>query len=101
MKSTLAIVEINNVNFMIHASNHALKRMAQRNINKYAISGSIIALGKHALVSIQESKDQAILIDEHRGISIVFAVRNYRISIITVINKSNVFVKKNTKIVKL
>lgn len=101
MKSTLAIVEINNLNFMIHASTHALKRMTQRNINKYAISGSIIALGKDALLSIQESKDQAILIDERRNISIVFAVKNYRIDIITVINKSNVFVKKNTKIVKL
>lgn len=77
MKSTLAIVEINNVNFMIHASNHALGRMAQRKINKYAISGSIIALGNFDKKPLEDYTPDDFTLDgynPHKGIKAPVAV---------------------------
>lgn len=101
MKNTVAVVELDKTGFIIRASAHALERMAQRHVNKSAIAQSITALGKDRLVHLQETGEDAIVIDNDKHISIVFAVKNYQIHIITVINKSNVFVKNHTEIIKL
>lgn len=97
----IAIIKIENKTYSIRATAHALERMQQRNVNEYVVTGNIIALGPEELKRLQESGEEAIIIDEDKNISIVIGFKSNRIYVITVIDKSNVFVKRGTTVKRI
>jgi hypothetical protein len=101
MKREIAKVRIKNKNFQVVTTQHAIERMNQRNIDEYVIAGNIIALGEH-LIKLANHNEEAIVIDEITNTATVIGAHsNGMIFVITVINKSNVFVKNKTKIFRL
>lgn len=97
----LAQMTIEGMAYSIRATRHALERMAQRNVDEYVVTGNVLALGKDRLLKLQELQEDVIIIDEVKKVSIVMTFVRNTIKIITVIDKSNVFVKNNTEIVNL
>lgn len=87
-----------------YMTRHALERYKERNIdcNMYVLASNIMALGTKIL---KYDKQELIIIDKVSGFSLVVSVniKDTRIfaDIVTVIDKSNVFVKSHTKIVKI
>lgn len=92
--------------YLVHTymSQHALKRYRQRHIdyNMYVLASNIMALGTSIL---NYDKDELIIIDKVSGFSLVVGIRvkseKVYANIITVIDKSNVFVKSHTKVVNI
>ncbi len=102
MKSrSLATLNINGQTYSIRATAHALQRMEQRQIDEYVVSGNILALGKTRLQELQTQEEEAIIIDEKTETSVVIGFKGNCITVITAINKANVFVKTGTTIEKL
>ena len=75
--------------------------MEQRKIDHYVVSGNILALGKEKLLSLKEEQDEFVVVDEEKNISIVASFKKNTIRIITVIDKSKIWVKKGTSIINL
>lgn len=97
----IATIEINGNTYSIRISNHAQKRMEQRNISSYVIAGNILSLGKERLIKLQKMGEDFIIIDDITKTSIVAGFKGNRIFIITVINKCNVFIKSETQVINL
>ncbi len=97
----IAQIQMKEAQYSIRATIHCLERMEERNIDEYVIVGNIIALGPETLAEIKEKQEEAIIIDEEKAVSIVFGFKKNTVRIITVIDKGNVFVKKNTRIERL
>ena len=97
----LAQVEIKGQQYSIRATAHAVERMEQRNIDEYVVVGNIMAMGKERIVELQSKNEEAILIDDNTNTSIVFGFNGNKVKVITVIDKSNVFVKKGTVVERL
>jgi len=97
----IAQLKINGISYSIRATAHAMQRMDEREINEYVISGNIMALGKDKITELQSNNDEAIIIDELKNVAIVIGFKGNRIYVITVINKSNVYVKDNTVIERI
>lgn len=95
----LANININGQQINIVASKHAMERMEERQVDEFVVAGNVLALGKKRIAELHENNDEAIIIDKDKNVSIVigFGKRN-QITIITVIDRANVFVKKNTEI---
>ncbi len=97
----LAKLEINKKHYSVRATAHALERMEQRKIDEFVVSGNVLALGKEKLQELQEQQEEAIIIDKNTNSAIVIGFVKNTIKVITVINKSNVWVKDNTRIENL
>lgn len=97
----LATINIDGNMYSIRGTVHALERMKQREIDEYVVTGNILALGKDHLLRLQEQEEEAIIIDKIKEVSIVIGFVKNTINVITVIDKSNVFVKDETTIVTL
>ena len=97
----LAQIKIDGKSYSIRATVHALERMDQRSIDEYVVTGNVLALGNQRLVELQEMQEDAIIIDENTNTSVVITFKKNTIKVVTVINKANVFVKKNTTIEKI
>jgi len=97
----LAKLEINGQHYSVRATVHALQRMAERNIDEFVVSGNVLALGKVKLQELQRDQEEAIIIDQQSNSAVVIGFVKNTVKVITVINKSNVFVKENTRIEKL
>lgn len=89
----IAEVKIEKMKISVRASEHALERMEERKVDKFAVAGAIIALGER-LEALRGQ--EAIVIDKEKDLAVVFGITKNTANIITVINKSNVFVKSNT-----
>jgi hypothetical protein len=74
---------------------HGFEMMAERNLNPYHIASTCLALGKK-LDKYNNSGKQIMITDDGKNLSTLIAVENYTIVIITVIDKSNPYVKSNT-----
>lgn len=72
--------------------------MNERNIDRYVVAGSVVALGPERITKLQEDNDEAMIIDKDNNVAVVVGFGRNSITVITVINKSNVFVKSGTQI---
>ena len=97
----IAELKINGQQYSIRASAHALQRMEEREVDEYVVAGNILALGKQRLAELQEEQAEAIIIDEEKDVAVIIGYKGNRIMVVTVIGRSNVFVKKGTVIEKL
>lgn len=94
----LASIKIDGKHHDIIASHHAMERMVERSVDKYVIAGNVLALGPERINELQKNNDEAIVIDEVNNVSVVVGFGKSYITVITVMAKSNVFVKNNTQI---
>lgn len=94
----IASMTIAGKTYSIETSNHAAERMVERNVDAYVVAGSVLALGPARIDALQAEREDAMIIDKENNIAVVVALRPNEITIVTVINKSNVFVKDNTTI---
>lgn len=87
-----------------YMSQHALERYRERNVNcnMYVLASNIMALGTSIL---SYDKQELCIIDKVSGFTLIVAIKVKGLKvfadIITVIDKSNVFVKSHTTIVKI
>lgn len=89
-------VSFENRLFNVVGSKHSLDMLEERNIDKYHVLGSIIALGKK-LIDYNNNGKHIMISDELKNISTIFTVENYMIVLITVIDKGKqVFISRNT-----
>jgi hypothetical protein len=92
----IGTVAFENRLFNVIGSRHSLHMLEERNIDKYHVLGSIIALGKK-LIEYNNNGKHIMISDENKNISTIFAIENYTIVLITVIDKGKeVFISKNT-----
>ena len=98
MNRELASIQINNKTYTIKASHHAVERMEQRNVNAYVVASSVLALGPDRIDALQAQNEEAMIIDKTNNVSVVVGMSPNSITIITVINRANVYVKENTAI---
>lgn len=97
----LSSLNIGNETYSIRATVHSMERMEQRKIDEYMVTGAIMSLGKERIIELQKDQDDFIIVDEENEVSIVISFKKNTMMILTVIDKSKVFAKKNTKIIKL
>ena len=100
-QKTLATIKLGTQMLVIKATNHSLERMEQRNVDEYLVISNIMGLGAETIERLQTNNEEAIIIDNNTNTSIVIGFSKKAITVITVINKSNVFVKTGTEIVRI
>lgn len=98
---SLAQITIENETYSIRATGHAVDRMIERKVDKWVVSGDVLALGKERLLSYTKLTKDVALIDGKRGITIILGFRKNTIYILTVIDKSDVYILDNTMIKRL
>jgi hypothetical protein len=81
--------------YRIIATDHAIKQMRVRKLDKYHIASACLGLGLK-LDRYNNSGNQIMITDDGKNLSTVVVVENYTIVIITVLSKSNPYVKDNT-----
>ena len=94
----LKVIDIKNVSYVIKLSQHSIQRIKERNINNNIIINNILSLD---IINIKDCNNHIIIIDRKNNISIVASINKYTITIITVINKSEIFIKEGTEIINL
>jgi hypothetical protein len=101
MSKLMAEVKIEGQLYSIRATAHALTRMAERGVEAHAVCGTVLALGPERIHSLQEAHEEAIVIDEVANCAVVVAFAGNRIMVVTVINRSNVWVKSATRVERI
>lgn len=87
---------INNQTYSIRLSEHAKMRLKQRNIDLFMAIGSILSLGQERITEYKNSNKDIFIMDNEHNFSIVIAITNNTITIVTVIDKCDCYVKNNT-----
>jgi len=87
---------INNHKFNVETTTHALKRMEQRMVDKYVVAGIILCLGER-LLEYNNSGEEIAIIDQNNNVTVIIQVRHYKAVIITVINRTGVYIREGTK----
>lgn len=103
-KTTLTIldnIKVDNYKHNITCTIHGLERMEERKIDILKAVESIKEIDEKRLSGLKKINQEMIIIDKKRNISVVAAFIGATLRIITVIKKSNVFVKKGTFIINL
>ncbi|MFW6312100.1 MAG: hypothetical protein ACOC1K_07690 [Nanoarchaeota archaeon] len=96
MSKALTTLKIGNDMYSIRTTDHSELRLKQRNIDEYIVISNILSLGKERIQELQNQDKDIMVIDENNNVSICFCFNGNKITIITVIDKSDIFVKRNT-----
>ena len=92
----LTTLTIDGQTYSIRTTRHSEKRLVKRDIDEYMVASNILSLGKEKIKYYQGTEKDVMVIDETNGFSICFAFNGNKIVIITVIDKDDIWVKKNT-----
>lgn len=89
--------EIGKNTYHIVPSDHAVARMSERKITDDQIIDNVLSLSTNQVKELTRDESEVIIIDKENGVSIVAGFNKKGIiTIITVINKKNPFIKRNT-----
>lgn len=98
----LAKLEMGNgAQWSLRATDHALGRMAERDVDAYAATSAIIALGERVLTELKDTGDEALVLDQDRGFALVVGFKLNTAWIITVIDKARCYAKRGTRVYQL
>ena len=92
---------LNNKTYSIRLSSHASQRLQQRQIDLYQVTGSILSLGEKTITAYSGSNRDIFIMDKQNNFSIVCNITNRTITIITVIDNVDCWVKNGTIAVNL
>ena len=98
MISTFTIA---NKTYSIRLSSHAKQRLTDRNIDLYQVTGSILSLGEKTITAYSGNNRDIFITDKINGFSIVCNITNRTITIVTVIDNSDCWIKQGTIAVNL
>lgn len=87
--------------YSIRLTTHAQQRLQQRNIDLYQVTGSILSLGQKNITEYSGSNRDIFIMDKQNNFSIVCNITHRTITIVTVINNADCWVKSGTIAVKL
>lgn len=90
----------NGSEFEIRTTDHTHEHL-ERKYNLDVICGDIVALGKERLYNYTNQGDDVAIIDQDNDITIIITFEGNQIRIRTVIDKSNVWIRKGTRIYRL
>lgn len=83
--------------YRVISSNHGLTQIGKRNLDRYNICSSLLAMGT-ALDTFNNSNKHIMIQDKGRNLTCIFAVENYTIVLITIIDKvKDVWVRESMK----
>jgi hypothetical protein len=92
---------IENKTYSIRLSEHAELRLKQRNIDLYQAIGSILSLGKERITDYAGSNRDIFIMDNANNFSVVCNIEYRTITIITVIDKADCYIKDGTIAINL
>ncbi|MCE5220112.1 MAG: DUF4258 domain-containing protein [Clostridium sp.] len=92
---------LNNKTYSIRLTNHAEQRLNQRNIDLFQVTGSILSLGQKTITDYSGSNRDIFIMDKEHNFSVVCNITINTITIVTVIDNSDCWVKDGTIAVKL
>ena len=92
---------LNNKTYSIRLSSHASQRLQQRNIDLYQTTGSILSLGEKTITAYSGSNRDIFIMDKEHNFSIVCNISACTITIITVIDSIDCWIKNGTTAVNL
>ena len=92
---------IQNKTYSIRLTNHAQQRLTDRSIDIYQVTGSILSLGQQNIEQYSGSNKDIFIMDKEHNFSIVCNIAHRTITIVTVIDNSDCWVKNGTIAVKL
>ena len=92
---------LNNKTYSIRLSSHASQRLQQRNIDLYQTTGSILSLGEKTITAYSGSNRDIFIQDKPNNFSVVCNITNRTITIVTVIDNSDCWIKQGTIAVNL
>lgn len=87
--------------YTVRASSHARQRMIDRNIEELVVVGNILALGEERLNELYKLQEEAVIIDEDKGVAIVVKFRLNMLTIITVIDTKYIYNNKGVRIINI
>ncbi|MFW6009227.1 MAG: hypothetical protein ACOCP8_08200 [archaeon] len=101
MLFNLGVFHKEDITYSVKASSHSLDRMKEYDISRKVVFNTVKELPAKALK--QYSNDEIAILNFNQNISVIAFVpaKTNKIRIITVINKYNIWTKKDTKIEKL
>ena len=97
----IATFTIHNKTYSIRLTNHAQQRLTDRNIDLFQATGSILSLGQKTITAYSGSNRDIFIMDKVNNFSIVCNITGCTITIVTVIDNANCWVKNGTIAVKL
>lgn len=92
---------LNNKTYSIRLTNHANQRLTQRNIDLFQCIGSILSLGEKTITTYSGSNRDIFIQDKPNNFSIVCNISACTITIITVIDNADCWIKQGTIAVNL
>lgn len=92
---------INNKTYSIRLSEHAALRLKQRNIDLFQTIGCILSLGESRIESYSGSDRDIFIQDKINGFSVVINIEHRTITIVTVIDNCDCWIKEGTIAVNL
>ena len=98
---TLLKFSYNGKEFKIRTTDHESYDHLNRKYDLNVVCGDIVALGKARLYNYADKGDDIAIIDRDNDITTIITFEETQIRIRTVIDKSNVWVKKGTRIFNL
>ncbi len=101
IKNIVNTFTIDGQTFSVILTKHAELRLSQRNIDQFQAIGLILSLGKERILSYINSEEDIMIIDKVNNFSVCVAITDSEITIITVINNADIWVKEGTKICNL
>lgn len=106
MKQTIFDFDLDGEKWEIKMTSHAYLRMKKRfnNLDEFEVSGDIVGLGKKRLRKHIKREDDIAIIDKDKGLSIIVSFDESHkkwIKIITLIDKSDIYVKEGTTLEEL
>jgi len=87
--------------YSIRLTNHAQQRLNQRNIDLFQVIGSILSLGKKTITAYSGSNKDIFIMDKEHNFSIVCNITGCTITIVTVIDNADCWIKNGTIAVNL
>ena len=92
---------LNNKTYSIRLTKHAEQRTKERHIDLFQVTGSILSLGQKTITAYAGSNRDIFIMDKEHNFSIVCNIENCTITIITVIDSADCWIKSGTTAVKL
>lgn len=83
--------------FRIESTTHAIKRMSQRRIASWVVTGIIAHVGER-LLEYNDTGEEIAIIDTERDLAVIAEIRSFKAVVITVIDRGKIFLKDGTRL---
>lgn len=97
----MSLYKINDITFEVRISEHADLRLKQRKLDIFMVTGAIFSLGQTKINDYRDTGRDIFVMDKINKLSVVCCIEGNIITIITVLDKIDCYIKTGTDIVNL